>query len=237
MKVVILAGGKGTRLAPYNTVFPKPLVPLGDRPILDIIIHQLVHYGFSDITLSVGYLSELIEAYYHNGAKKINNLEIKFVHENKPLGTVGSLSLVPNLEETFLVINGDTLSTIDYSELLKFHKSNGGVLTIALSKREVNIDLGVVEINEKFEVEKFVEKPIKTFMVGMGIYVYEPEVLRYIKYKEHLDFPEVVWQLIKDGKKVVGFPTDCYWLDLGSHADYKKAQEEFLTMKEKFIIE
>ncbi len=236
MKVIILAGGKGTRLAPYNTVFPKPLVPLGDRPILDIIIHQLAYFGFWDITISVGYLAELIEAYYANGAKNIKDIKIKFVREEIPLGTVGSLALVPNLNDSFLVINGDTLTDINYTDLIKFHKDNNALLTIALNKRNVKIDFGVVELNDNCELKSFIEKPTLQYLVGMGIYIYEPEVLQYIKPGEYLDFPNVVWQMLKDGKKVVGYPTDCYWLDLGSHADYQKAQNEFEGMREKLLI-
>ena len=140
MIAVILAGGQGTRLAPYNTIFPKPLVPLGDRPILDIIIHQLAHYGFDRIVLSVGYLAELIEAYFQNGSPTVNNTQITFVREREPLGTVGSLALVPYLNESFLVMNGDVLTTINYAKLLKFHKEHGGQLTIALNRRQVKLD-------------------------------------------------------------------------------------------------
>lgn len=236
MKAVILAGGKGTRLAPYNTVFPKPLVPLGNRPILDIVIHQLAYYGFNDIILSVGYLAELIEAYYFNGSPNVENAQITFVKEKKPLGTVGALALVPNLTETFLVMNGDILTTLDYVELFKFHKEHGAVLTIALNKRPVKIDLGVIEINSRFELQSFREKPVLNYLVSMGIYIYEPEILKYIDPPgKYLDFPVVVERLLNDGKKIVGYPTDDYWLDLGSHVDYKKAQDDYEKMKDKFL--
>lgn len=235
MKAVILAGGKGTRLAPYNTVFPKPLVPLGDRPILDIIIHQLAHYGFKDIVLSVGYLAELIQAYFREGSPNVENANITFVREQEPLGTVGSLSLVSGLDDSFLVMNGDVLTTIDFSKLMKYHKEKGGLLTIAMHRREVKIDLGVMEINDKHELKSFLEKPTLNYLVSMGVYVYEPEVLKYITPGRYLDFPEVVWKMLEEGKKIVGYPSDDYWLDLGSHADYAKAQQEFDLMRDKLI--
>jgi len=238
MKAVVLAGGKGTRLMPYTTVFPKPLVPLGDRPILDIVIHQLAHYGFSDITLSVGYLAELIQAYFRDGSPNVEKARIRFVKEHKPLGTVGSLSLVPNLDDSFLVMNGDILTTLDYAAFYKFHKEQGAPLTIALNKRPVKIELGVIEVNDKHEITNFLEKPTLNYLVSMGIYMYEPEVLEYIKpLGSYLDFPDVVWKMLADGKRIAGYSNEAYWLDLGSHADYLRAQDEFEVMKHLLIPE
>src|SRR5512135_3478808 len=132
MKTVILAGGKGTRLAPYTTIFPKPLVPIGDRPILEIIIRQLVRQGFGDILLSVGHLGELIEAYFQNGHRNISGLKLAYYRESQPLGTAGSLAVIPGLTDTFLVMNGDILTTLDYRRLVEFHRSREAVLTIAM---------------------------------------------------------------------------------------------------------
>jgi len=237
MRAVILAGGLGTRLAPYNTVFPKPLVPLGNRPILDIILHQLVHYGFDDIVLSVGYLAELILAYYHNGSPNVRNAKVTFVRETEPLGTVGSLALVPDLTSSFLVMNGDVMTTLDYGKLMQFHKEHGGELTIALNRRDVKIDLGLIEINDQYRVQSFLEKPTLKYLVSMGVYVYEPSVLEYVIPGKRLDFPDVVWQMLRDGRKIVGYPCEDYWLDLGSHADYAKAQDEFEEMKSRLLPE
>ena len=231
MKAVILAGGKGTRLAPYTTVFPKPLVPLGNQPILEIIIRQLVHHGFTDIVLSVGHLAELIQAYFQNGNERVQGTNITYVRERCPLGTVGALALVPDLDDSFLVMNGDVLTSLDYAKLMKSHRENGGLLTIAMHKRQVKIDLGLMEVNERFELQRFVEKPTLTHMVSMGVYIYEPEIVRYIQPGQYLDFPDLVQQLLRDKRKVVGHPSDDYWLDLGSHADYAKAVEEFEQRK------
>ena len=235
MRAIILAGGKGTRLAPYNTVFPKPLVPLGDQPILEIIIRQLEHYGFKDIVLSLGYLAELIEAYLNNRSAINSKAKFTYVREEKPLGTVGSLALVPGLNETFISINGDTLTTLDYGKLVQFHKEHGALLTIAMNQRDVQIDLGVVDVNSNYEIKKFTEKPKFHYNACMGIYVYEPEVLRYITAGECLDFPQLVWQMLDNREKIIGYPSDDYWLDLGSHADYGKAQDEFESLKEKLL--
>ncbi len=237
MKAVILAGGKGTRLAPYNTVFPKPLVPLGDRPILDIVIHQLAHHGFDEIVLSVGYLAELIEAYYHQGrSPRKCDAKITFVRETEPLGTVGSLALVDGLDEPFLVMNGDILTTLDYTALMRFHREKEALLTIALNRRPVKIDLGVIEIDSRQRVTTFVEKPTLEYLVSMGVYVYDPSVVKYIERGKYLDFPQLVWKLLADKKEcVAGFPNDAYWLDLGSHTDYKKAQDEFEQMRAKLL--
>lgn len=235
MKAVILAGGKGTRLAPYNTIFPKPLVPLGDRPILELIIRQLSYFGFKEIIISVGYLAELIQAYFYKGSPSVDDVKISFVREKEPLGTVGSLSLIPDLTETFLVVNGDVLTTLNYNELVKFHREHNAPLTFALNHRPVKINLGVTEINSQFEITSFLEKPTLNYLVGMGVYVYEPEVLNYITPGQYLDFPTVVWKMLQEGKKIVGYPTDEYWLDLGDHLDYKKAQDEFEQMRSKLL--
>ena len=233
MNAVILAGGKGTRLAPYNTVFPKPLVPLGDRPILDILIHQLSYYGFDRIILSLGYLAELIQAYFHDGSPHVENAEIHFVREDEPLGTVGSLKLISFQEEApFLVINGDVLTTMDFGKLLAYHKKKGGELSIAMHRKKVKLDLGVMEVDEENILKSFQEKPELHSLVSMGVYVYELSALNYIKKGEYLDFPDLVQRMLQDGRKIVGYPSDDYWMDLGSHADYGKAQDEFESMRE-----
>jgi len=235
MKTIILAGGKGTRLAPYNTIFPKPLVPLGDRAILDIIIQQLERFGFSDITISLGYLGELIEAYIRNGSPHVAKSNISFVREREPLGTVGALSLVPGLEETFMSINGDTLTTLDYGNIIEHHKKSDSIMTIAVNKKDVKIDFGVIETDKDGCLTKFTEKPHMQYKVGMGVYVYEPEVLKYIISGQRFDFPDLVCKILHDGKKISTYISDDYWLDLGTHSDYEKAQSEFELMKNKIL--
>jgi NDP-sugar pyrophosphorylase family protein len=236
MKTVILAGGKGTRLVPYTTIFPKPLVPIGDRPILEIIIRQLVRQGFGDIVLSVGHLGELIEAYFQNGNKNIEGLKLEYFREARPLGTAGPLSLIPELTETFLVMNGDVLTTLDYRELVRYHVGRAAALTVAMHRKEVKIDLGVLETNSGGDLTAYREKPLFQFDVSMGVYVYEPRVLGYIPRGEYLDFPDLVMRLLSDGEKVVGFQSQDYWLDIGRREDYELAQQEFCARAGQFQL-
>jgi NDP-sugar pyrophosphorylase family protein len=227
MKAVVLAGGRGARLAPYTTIFPKPLVPIGEQPILEIIIRQLVRQGIGDIILSVGHLGELIEAYFQNGHRNIPGLNLSYARESRPLGTAGPLAHIPGLDETFLVMNGDILTTLDYQALCGYHRSCGSALTIAMHKKDVRIDLGVIETNESHEVVAYREKPAYSFDVSMGIYVYEPGVLRYVTKGEYLDFPDLVVRLVSAGERVVGYHSEDYWYDIGRREDYELAQQEF----------
>ena len=237
MDAVVLAGGKGTRLAPYNTVFPKPMIPLGDRPILDIIIKQLDYYRFDRIILSVGYLAELIESYYKSACKRATRSKIEFVRENEPLGTVGALKLVENLNESFLVMNGDILTDMDFGKFMQFHKHHEGLLTIATYNKKVNLELGIMEVDKSHVIQSFQEKPTFNYLVSMGIYAYEPTVLEFIPNGKAFDFPQLVWDALDQKKKLVAYPSEDYWLDLGSHVDYGKAQDEFELMKSKLIHE
>jgi NDP-sugar pyrophosphorylase family protein len=225
MKAVILAGGKGTRLAPYTTVLPKPLIPVGDLPILEIMLRQLKTYGFTDIVLCVGYLSDLLEAYFGNGSKL--GLSITYSHENEPLGTAGPLGLVSDLDRTFFVMNGDLLSTIDFAAMLRFHKAHGQSATVGLADKTVKIDLGVIEISPGGIVADYIEKPSYTYKVSMGIYVFEPSVLRYIEDAGRLDLPDLIKSLMRDGQRPMGFESNCRWLDMGRIEDYMAAVETF----------
>ncbi|HEY3356645.1 MAG TPA: sugar phosphate nucleotidyltransferase [Polyangia bacterium] len=227
MKAVILAGGRGTRLAPFTTVFPKPLVPLGDRPILELIVLQLLKHGMRDIVLSVDYLADLIRAYFNERKRLTALVDISYVRDEAPAGTAGSLASIPGLDETFLVMNGDVLTTLDYSKLIAHHRREGGVLTIAVRKRQVKIDLGVLEYDAQHVVTDYHEKPEFSYDVSMGVYVYEPRVLAHIQRGSYLDFPDLVLRLIRAGEKVVVYPSSDYWLDIGRPDDYARASEEF----------
>jgi NDP-sugar pyrophosphorylase family protein len=234
MRAVILAGGKGTRLQPYTASFPKPLMPLGDTPVLEVLIRRLVRCGIRDITLSVGHLSELVKAYFNHRHSLTREINLRFVVEEEPLGTAGSLALVPDLTETFLAMNGDLLTDLDFKQLLHFHRLHDATLTIATHTREVKVDLGVVEFDEQFRLTGYREKPRKTFHVSMGIYAYEPRVLRYIEPHIHLDFPELVLRLLDAGERVCAYLNDSLWLDIGNPEDYARAQELFATRREAF---
>jgi NDP-sugar pyrophosphorylase family protein len=233
MKAVILAGGRGTRLAPYTVVFPKPLMPLGDIPILEVVIRQLQRYGFDDVTMAVGHLAGLIVAYFNDGGRF--GVRIRYSREESPLGTAGPLTLISDLNDTFLVMNGDVLTTLDLSELYDHHRQNGAAATIAMHERSVRIDLGVIESDEANQVVGYIEKPTYDYRVSMGIYIFEPRVLEYIPRGKRFDFPDLVLRLLEAGERVMGYPYDGYWLDIGRVDDYAQAIEEFERMRDLFL--
>jgi NDP-sugar pyrophosphorylase family protein len=233
MDAIILAGGKGTRLAPYTTIFPKPLMPIGDVPILDVVLRQLKSHGFTKIIMAVGYLAELLETYFGNGSKY--GINIQYSRENKPLGTAGPLSLIENLTSPFLVMNGDILTTLNYTKLVSYHKEEKAIATIAMHQRTVDVDFGVIESNKSNEITNYVEKPALKYLVSMGIYIFEAKVLNYVKPNEKLDFPDLVKKLLGSKEKVIGYPSSDYWLDIGRQDDYEKAIGEFEQNKKKFL--
>lgn len=233
MKAVILAGGRGTRLRPYTKILPKPLMPIGDMPILEIILRQMKQADVTDAILTVGHLAEYLRLFFQDGQRV--GLNISYSYEGKPLGTAGPLTLVKGLDETFLVSNGDVLTTMDMAALISFHRQNGAVATIAMHHRQVKIDLGVIQLNGSHEVEGYLEKPTYDYMVSMGIYVFEPEVLAYIPSNSYFDFPDLVHKLLAEGQKVVGFPFDGYWQDLGRADDYEQAIRDFDRMRAEFL--
>ena len=235
MKAVVLAGGKGTRLAPYTTVFPKPLMPLGDVPVLDVLLRRLVHSGVNKVVLSVGYLAELVMAYCGDGSRY--GVDLTYVREEEPLGTAGPLTIIPDLDETFYLLNGDVLTTLDLGKLWKFHKKEKAALTIAVSRRQVSINYGVVERLEKGEIRAYKEKPNLEYMVGMGICVVEPSVLELMRTGERIDMPELLGRCFKKKIKVCGFPSRDYWLDIGRVDDYEKAVADFARMRDELLGE
>lgn len=234
MKAVILAGGRGTRLHPFTVSFPKPLMPLGEVPVLEVLMTRLIQHGITDMTLTLGHFGGLIQAYVDQRRSLTAKLNLSYVQEDAPTGTAGSLSLVPGLDETFLVLNADLLTDIDLHALVAYHKQQNAVLTIATHRRKVKIDLGVLEFDEHSVITNYLEKPETTYHVSMGIYVYEPRVLSYIPKGEYLDFPSLVLKLLAAKEKVVSYVTDCTWLDIGRPDDYARAQELFSQRREDF---
>ncbi len=236
MKAVILAGGKGTRLAPYTHILPKPMMPVGDRAILEVILGQLSRAGISEVTLTVGHLASLMQAYFGDGSRY--NLKISYAYEEKPLGTAGPLAFVEGLTETFLVANGDILTLLDINQLITFHKEQKAVCTISSYQRTHKINLGVIEHDEgSYKVSGYIEKPTMNFLVSMGMYVFEPKVLGYIPKGEYLDFPNLVNKLLGEDELVTCFPYDGYWRDLGNQDDYLAANEDFESMRSQFLME
>lgn len=233
MQAIILAGGKGTRLKPYTINFPKPLVPVGEYPILEIIIRQLAKSGFRRITISIGHLGELIEAYFGNGDRWGVNIE--YVREYVPLNTAGALKLVKRCEDNFLVMNGDILTTIDYGGLYALHMEKGVKATIATKSREALIDFGVLRFDAHGFLQEYIEKPVYPFNVSTGVYVLSKDCMSFIKDGECIGMPDLLLRLIKSGEKVFCKESDGYWLDIGRVDDYEKAQEEFETHKKEFL--
>jgi len=160
---------------------------------------------------------------------------LSYIKGDRPNGTAGSLRLVPDLTKTFLVLNGDILTTLDYTKLVSYHREKGGILTIGMHRKRIKIDLGVIDTDNDGYLLSYAEKPEKVYDVSMGIYVYEPAVLKYIVPNQYLDFPDLVLRLVEAGEKVVGFPGNCFWLDIGRQEDYVQAQEEYERMKNAFL--
>jgi NDP-sugar pyrophosphorylase family protein len=231
MRAVILAGGKGVRLHPFTVLFPKPLVPLGDRPIIEMLIQRLIAFGITDITLTLGHLAELIKAYFQHRSQLMSQAWLRYVDEEEPTGTAGSLASVRGLDQTFLVMNGDLLTDLDFDALVSFHRRHGAALTIAGHRRRVKIDLGVLECGDDYRLIGYNEKPELSYDVSMGIYVYEPSVLKFIAPGEYLDFPDLVLKLVAAGEKVCAMPCECLWLDIGRPDDYARAQEIYAEGK------
>jgi len=225
-RAVVLAGGRGTRLAPYTSVLPKPLMPIDDRAILEIVVEQLEAHGITDITFCVGYLSHLIRTVFDNRAN--GHVNISYVHEQEALGTAGPLRLVEGLDETFIVMNGDVLTTLDYRDLVRHHRETGSAVTIATRERTIKIDYGVLGVENNTtpaRIVRFDEKPEIHSTVSMGVYVFEPWVLDYVPPDRHHDFPELVQSLLLNGESVGAYPFDGPWFDIGREGDYARAVE------------
>jgi NDP-sugar pyrophosphorylase family protein len=233
MQAVILAGGKGRRLLPYTTVLPKPLMPIGDYPIIEVILRQLGSSGFSRISICTGYLHELIHAYLDTNRNL--GVTLEYTHEQEPLGTIGPLRLIPDLDDTFLVMNGDILTDIDYRKLVESHKKSGAIATIATYQRDVNIDFGVLERDGTNRITAFREKPTFHFNVSMGIYVFSKRVLDYVPAGTPFGFDQLMYTLIEKNEVVNSFPFSGYWLDIGRPDDYARSIEEFEKLKDRFL--
>ena len=233
MRAVILAGGRGTRLAPYTTVFPKPLMPIGDMPILELLIRCLKRYGVQRVTLAVGHLAALIMAYFNRGEHL--GVVIDYSHEQEPLGTAGPLALVEGLDQTFLAMNGDLLTDLDFDAMIEFHRRHEAVATIGIYQRDAKIEFGVIETDRAGLVTRYVEKPVYHYWVSMGVYVFEPRVLEYIPKGRRFDLPDLIRALIENGERAIGYEHSGYWLDIGRPDDYQRAQDDFPNMRSRLI--
>ncbi|MEA2364528.1 MAG: NDP-mannose synthase [Thermoleophilaceae bacterium] len=227
---VILAGGKGSRLGPYTTVLPKPLMPLGDRAILDIVVRQLRDNGFGPLTIAVGYLAHIIRAVLGDGDS--HGVEIRYHVEEQPLGTAGPFATIEGLDDSsFLAMNGDILTTLDYAAFFEEHERSGNAMTIATHTRTVRTNYGVLHVDESADgairpVHGYEEKPEIAYTVSMGVYALDPVVIEHIP-EGRFDIPDLVLALIAAGLPVGAYPFDGYWLDIGRHDDYEQALQDY----------
>lgn len=222
MKAVILAGGEGRRLLPYTTRFPKPMVPLGNRPMLEILVRQLCAHGMRDIVIATGYLDEIIRAYFGDG--QALDVSITYSKESRPLGTAGPLDLVrQQLTETFLLINGDVLADLDFARLERVHRARASDVTIVLARRTETIDFGLVEIDASERFVAWNEKPVLEHLVSAGIYLVEPRVLAHLPTDTAINLPDFISLLARHGHALHAYVHEGYWLDIGRPSDYEQA--------------
>jgi NDP-mannose synthase len=217
-------------------VLPKPLLPIGDRPVLDIIVRQLHTSGFTRATVATGYLGELIEAVLNH--RNTRGMSIDYVREPTPLGTVGALAIIEDLDEPFLVMNGDVLTDLDYQELLADHVASEAIATIATTTRHVQVTLGVLECDDPRDSDRltgYVEKPRLTYEVSMGVYCFSPRILDHIEQGVPLDLPDLVLRLISRNEVVRAWRSDAYWVDLGRREDYEDAVTDFERMRDRLL--
>ncbi len=233
MQAILLAGGKGARLQPFTATFPKPLVPLDDTPVIEILIRQLVHHGVCELTVVTGHLAHLIYAYLGHGERF--GVRINYVEEKTPLDTAGCLGLIERPAEPFLVMNGDLLTTLDFTNLMAFHRQNRPMATIAAYKRDVKIDLGVLKMDDTGHLTDYIEKPTYDFFVSMGMYCFDPRVCDFVGHGERISMPALILRLRDAGENVMCFREDCYWLDIGRPDDYARAIEEFHSDRSQFM--
>lgn len=232
IQAVILAGGKGTRLRPYTMLIPKPLVPIHEIPVIEIVLRQLGRWNFNNITITLGHQAELIRANFGEG--KSLGLNLTYNVEETPLGTAGPLAELDDLADNFLVLNGDLITTLNFRDLFRKHCESDALLTVAAHERYIPIEFGVIEGRDGV-VRDYIEKPDLKYMVSMGIYAFKREVIQYIPKGKRLDFPDLVKTLLSENKQVNFFAFDGYWLDIGSGKDFERAIDEFPAMKKELL--
>ncbi len=235
MQAVIMAGGNGVRLHPYTSVIPKPLLPINEAPIIEIIVKQLQRHGFTRVSIALGYLAELIKVFLGDGSKY--GVQIDYSIETKPLGTISPLTLINGLEPTVLVMNADLLTNLDYRAFMDFHRRQQAGVTIGMCRKAIPTDLGVIETNGDCRLKQYREKPELMINVSMGIYAFESRILSCLPKDEPAHFPDFINELIQSGENVVGYPFEGYWLDIGRHCDYDRAVREFNQIRGELNID
>jgi NDP-sugar pyrophosphorylase family protein len=224
-RAVILAGGVGTRLRPYTVVLPKPLMPIGQHPILEVIVRQLARFRFDRITMAVNYQAEIIKAFFGDGGKW--NIAIDYSLESEPLSTIAPLKLIPDLPENFLLLNGDVLTDLNFSCLLRNHAANRRRFTIAAALRKQVIDYGVLEVDGGERLIGFREKPTLEYLVSMGVYALNRSVLDEVPARQRYGFDNLMTDCLDRGEVVHVERYNGYWLDIGRVDDYMKAIDDY----------
>ena len=231
-----MAGGKGTRLRPITYVTPKPLTILGDMSIIEIILYQLAHYGFGRVTMLLGYKPEMVKAVVGDGSKW--GIDINYVQESDPLGTVGGLKLLADdLDENFLVMNTDILTILNYRRIFDYHRLGGALATVGSVRKLETIQLGVLEVDENSRIIDYREKPIYHFLAAMGIQCFNREVLKYIPVGKPFGLDDLIFSLLEAKEKIQAFIFSGLWMDLGRPDDLERAGELFEHSKSSFLPE
>jgi NDP-sugar pyrophosphorylase family protein len=226
MRAILLAGGKGTRLKPYTTIIPKPLVPVGEQAIMEIMVKQLAKFGCKQISVAVNHQAQLIMAYFGDGSKW--GVQVDYSMEDRPLGTIGPLKLISDLPDDFLVMNGDIMTDLDFAEFFEFHVSSGALATVATHQRQVTVDFGVLSYGgADRRIESFTEKPVEQFHVSMGIYAFSKRILELVPDGEAFGFDDLMLKMVAQHRDVRAFPHSGYWLDIGRPEDYDRANDEY----------
>jgi NDP-sugar pyrophosphorylase family protein len=234
MRAVILAGGKGTRLKPFTTTIPKPLVPIGDMAIIDFLLRRLAVCGCERATVAVGHMADLIRAYCGDGTKW--GLALDYCAEDKPISTIAPLTLIPDLPEHFLVMNGDLLTDLDFASLYRAHVDAGAAGTVATYRREAMVDFGVLDYDPAtLKLVGFKEKPIERFNVSMGIYAFSRRILDLVPEGRAFGFDDLMLACLAKGVDVRAYPYDGYWLDIGRPDDYEQANRDFPAIRARLL--
>ncbi len=236
MHVFILAGGLGTRLRPFSYTIPKPLLPIGDRPIIDILLTQLKRCGFTSATISLGYMAPLFRAFVGDGMQW--GIQVDFVSEDEPLGTAGALRMAPKLPKNFLVVNGDTLTDLDFGDVLQSHIKSAAIATIFCASINEHVDYGVVRFDKRGFLKTYDEKPTHRYHVSTGIYALSKDILRFDSGKGRLDMPDLFLTAMESGEKIYCHrDASAYWRDIGRFDHLEEASRDFDSMKGKFLRE
>lgn len=234
VEAVILAGGRGTRLRPFTISIPKPLLPIGDMPIVEIVLRQLRHDGFRNVCFSLGHLAPFIQNFFGDGTAL--GLDLRYVVEDEPLGTAGALTLVPSLADDFIVQNGDTLTDLNYRDFLRFHREAGAAATIFTYKVDEFIDYGIVEFDPDRQLSAYLEKPTRHYHVSTGVYVLNRSILELAEPRARLDMPDLLRLARANGRKVCCFVQDgVYWRDIGRFDHYEAASKDFEADRQRFL--